>query len=301
MRSPPVVFQASGQSLNGTNATQTWYYVGYTDLPSVDARIRSFAVGEIGAFWQGLALSLPCQIRELGNGVWEVTATYSPLVGPESRIASDPDQEPAQDHGDETDTTTVVDGTISFANQSQTQKITQSLGTWQKKKNGGGVARDFKRAIGVNPTTGEVAGTDIQVSSPTFTLARKFPARLVTPKFVADLDNTVGKVNDAAWLGYKRGEVLLLGYEIAEADLSTQIRDTRFTFAVFRNKPSTTELAPGLTFDAEIYGTSYVWATYKTIVDGGRSVTVVDEIFEEQVYKFVDFNKLLLHLRKIQP
>jgi hypothetical protein len=300
MREEPIVFEASGQTLNGNSAVAKWYYVGFRDLPTVDGRIRSFPTGEIPRFWRRLALTLPCDINELGNGVWEVTATYSQVAGVEARTGSEVDQQSQPEHGDPTQSEP-IDPTISFSNKATTQHITQSRGTWQRVKNGGGVARDFKRAIGVNPTNGEVAGTDIPVSSPTFTIVRKIPVAMVTPVFLFNLDKTIGCVNAAKWLGYERGEVSFDSYELPAAEPGSLTRTGTFNFVVSRNQPASTEIAPGLTFNNPIDGHSHVWVTYKNVVENGRTVTTVDEAYEEQVQKYVDFNKINLHKREKLP
>jgi hypothetical protein len=116
--------------------------------------------------------------------------------------------------------------------------MTQSLATVNSYALPGEDPPDFKGAIGVNNDS--VEGTDITIPVYNFKETHYIPIALVTPAYKAALFYLTGKVNDAPFKGFARGEVLFLG--ASGSQQGTEDWEIAFKFAA---SPNATDLTVG--------------------------------------------------------
>lgn len=205
--------------------------------------------------------------------------TSSPLTtvnaaGESKKVSEKPNDEP---YGPEF-TIDTTGGTIH---------ITQSVYTRSSHKVGTPATPgpNLKRAIGLQPD-GSVKGCDIATGDVKWSVTVK--GLNVTNEYVSKLAELSGKINRFEWFGRQREELQFLGAQIRikAGDGATG------TFNFHEKKTQTNvELLPG-TIIPEIRGHDYVWCSYIRDTVGGRTVTVPEFVFVEQVIETKDFDWL---------
>jgi hypothetical protein len=312
---PTRVWELQGQSASGDSATRKYMFGGFASADLVLGHIQTnFAAtptpGSIATKipynWKSLTVQMPPEITELGGGWWEVTATYGPRRPDAVSFGEGVETETAPNHGD-SGTETPIGPEISWSVIANTVPITQSLKTRQKRVRGGlgqTDARDFKGAIGVDPTTGEIKGTEKYYAVAEESLSIEIAGAVVTPAWKRLIHELTGCVNSHKFFGYEPGEVLFLGVPNLSSQSVGSTWKGQFKFAIQYNVKSRT-LAE---FDDEkltvrdLHGWSHVWVTYepKTQTIGSQTlkVTVPLEAYEEQIYEYKDLRLIGLNKRR---
>jgi hypothetical protein len=173
----------------------------------------------------------------------------------------------------------------SFRIGGATATVFNSLETVDSKTPTGGDGPNFKGAI--NVTDEGVQGVEIFVPEYVESISRVFNAAAVNDAYRATLKNTVGKVNDAAFMGFAAGECLLTEVDGEQRnDLTWQIN---FRFGIRENQ--TNIVVGDITVPAK-KGWEYLWISYKEAIDAGRKVLVPQAAYVEKVYKTANFNSL---------
>lgn len=156
-------------------------------------------------------------------------------------------------------------------------------GSWSLLNSGAGTGPDQKGAIGV--TKDRIEGCDI--FAPAGRWSRSVPI-VMTPKFMRTIHDTTGKVNNATFYGFLRGELLYLGCSGKLKNGLGVIWDVTHSFAVSRNRA-------GIQVGGDIIvpkklGWEYLWVGYRPAVVGNNLLQVPDAAYVEQVYEFADFS-----------
>lgn len=244
---------------------------------------------------------------ELGNGVYEATATYRLLEGsplptlggaippgdpPPPGAPGAPPPPPAE--------AAALDETYSFQTSGGTQHITQSRRTVSKTRRGGGTAPDFKGAIGVNRD--RVDGCDIFVGKLEFQMVKEIPA--VSLSYVKVLRELTGSVNDREFYHFGEGECLFLGatgqtkgpegtggvggwvvtYAFAVSETETDVE-------IVPPDPEDPETDPGLVVP-EKRGWDYLWVYYEPAVSEDTLGRVPLAAYVEEVYPYKNHYRL---------
>lgn len=156
----------------------------------------------------------------------------------------------------------------------------------------GGVALDFDGAIGVD-SDGNVGGVDIVMPQPGFTETVNIKKKRFTPRYKRTLIEMTGTVNNAAFRGFKAGEVLFTG---ASAQRSNGMWRVTFRFSVSKNTDK--DFAVGDIVIGVKEGWDYLWFSYVDVEqkdDDGDVVAVVRRPVSahvERVYRRENFEKL---------
>lgn len=231
--------------------------------------------------------------KPAGGGVWFVDVDYAPLNAANgagaATGASDVTPPPEQDEN------APLGPGYSFDTTGQTVHITQSIKTRSRTKRGGGVARDFKGAIGV--TRDRVEGCD--VFAPKLEFSVTVQRREVTLAYVKSVYRATGKTNASPVFGLGTEEVLYLGgsgqFSGGQSDRWSLTH--KFAFAETQlNKPICYDDEGNVTLAIpEKRGWDYIWFTYDEAADpvNGRIVSLPEEAYVEQVYSTADLGTLL--------
>lgn len=162
--------------------------LGFYDYPDEDA-VRADAEANLPPVWYGLPLD-GYRINPTGRNNWEVTASYTIQ---------------AQDLNNPTDQMAA----FQFDTGGGTQRIRQSLKVMHAVTNNGKPAPDYGGLIGVNGD--RVEGVDVPLPQFRFSITGHLPQSMVTLSYVQTIHNLTGKVNNAPFKGFAKGEVLFLG------------------------------------------------------------------------------------------
>lgn len=174
----------------------------------------------------------------------------------------------------------------SFKIGGSQQKVFRGVATISRTAPAGGTARDFKGLI--NVTDDGVEGVEVFVPEYVEKVTRVFEASEVDNAYRGVLADTVGKVNNATFIGFAAGEALLLSVEGEQRqDLSWELS---FEFGISRNRTDI-DAGGGITVPAK-KGWEYLWVTTKEAVDAGRKVVIPEAAYVEQVYETADFAAL---------
>lgn len=228
-----------------------------------------------------------------GGGVWYAEVTYGRVdinsaVGttPTEPTAPAPTEPLMPSPGGAGGGGTPAQGfQISFDTSGQTRHLTQSVNTSHAVKRGGGVAPDFKRAIGVGKD-GVVNGVD--VFAPKLELSITVTRADVTMQYIDTLVGLTAKTNSFAWWGFAAGEALYLGATGQYAESGRWSVTHRV--AVEKNQVGVV-VCDGLTLPS-VGGWDYVWFTYSDEVNAGELVQAPSAGYVEQVYREADFAAL---------
>jgi hypothetical protein len=179
----------------------------------------------------------------------------------------------------------IRDSQYTFDTTGGTQHITQSRETLGKYAPAGKTAPDCKGAIGVTPDS--VDGVDIVVPTYSFSETHYLAEALVTPAYKAILFLLTGKVNNAPWLGFQRGEVLFLG--ASGSNRGDGFWEITFRFAA---SPNMQNLQVGGITIANKPGWAYVWFRYQDTADVNQLIKRPVAAYVERLYDEGDFTKI---------
>lgn len=227
--------------------------------------------------------------RHLGNGYWEVEASYVTAGGGE--------QPQSEANGGGGPPKIGVITHISFDTSGGMQHITSALSESRYGKFGEG-APDMKMAIGVNGDS--VEGTDIVV--PVFEWGEDYeiPGGRLTLDYVKTVADLTGKINNAAFRGFDVGEVLFLGCSgaqtynpNAESFAEASVAKLTFRFARKPNAPpASIEIGDIVPFGKG--GWDYMWIRYGDEVADGVGLKRPLNVYVNKVYESGDFDLLRL-------
>lgn len=252
---------ATGQ---GSGASLTWVVIGTYD----EVEVRSLIEAELPAYYR----HWPFQSYTLdykGGDVWHVESQYG--------------------HGQ------AGEQEITFNTTGGTQHVSQSLSTTAYQPPGGGAAPpSFKNAIGVNGES--VEGVDKTVPVFSFSVTAQVPyAALLGTALIGNLHDLTGAVNQAAFRGFERGEVLFLGAQCTFRTPLVPVSDPNLTVPVtyqFSSSKNQTGLTIGDIENVSKKGWEYLWIRYKDSTDANTLVKIPAFVYVEQVYRYGDFTKL---------
>ena len=228
-------------------------------------------------------------IRGLGNYWWEISAQYVNIS-----IDSDeeePDRDSQDDGGDG------VSGSISFDTTSGTGHITQA----NKKKIAGltgssgqdgyaagllATAPDTEGAIDIEGD--QVRGVDVTIPAFTFSETWTFPSESVVKKYLANVYSLTGKINNASWRMFEKGEVLFLGAR-GQVDRGASKCQITFSFSV---SPNQDDLEVGEIKNIKKGGWDYMTVTYETDRVDDSLIKRPKFVYVSSIYEGGDFTKL---------
>jgi hypothetical protein len=160
-------------------------------------------------------------------------------------------------------------------------------------------APSFNGAIGVDGE-GNVLGCDVVMPQPGFTETVKLSKNQFNTNYKKKLIYLTGKINDAAFRGFEKGEVLFAG---ASATRNGDDWVVTYRFSVSENKADYTiggdgsEDNPGIHI-VEKLGWDYIWFRYAETDAKDANGSVIGVVrtpvsaHVERVYEFADFNDL---------
>jgi hypothetical protein len=248
-------------------AEATWV-AAYTENEN---EVLAAAATEIPSVYVLDGASLPLQdlkAEHQGGGVWHVTATWGKRDVSERETGS---------------------SSYSFDTTGGTRKMTQSLETISRNSSLVGGPPDFEGAIGV--TADSVEGVDITVPQFSFTETHYVPAAIAsTATYQATLFLLTGRINNAPFKGFARGECLFLG--ASGSKRGTEDWEISFKFAAQPNEFNL-QYGDNVTV-AEKLGWHYIWVRYEDSDDANakRRIKVPTAAYVERVYNFGDFSLL---------
>jgi hypothetical protein len=220
-------------------------------------------------------------ITPLGNGYWDVKATYStPEIG-----------EP-EDGGDNSSGGSIANS-LSLDTTGGTEHITQAHYDGEADWGGetayarpGLVAPDFYGAI--NCTGDSVQGVDVTVPAFNFTEVWTWPAALLTTDYYRTLYNLSGTINDAAWRVFDRGEILFLGARF-DRNRGDELIPVTYQFSA---RPTRRGFKVGPITVAEKLGWQYLWIKYEDHAETEALVKRPKFAYVNDVYPEKSFSDL---------
>jgi len=273
------------------SASTLWYSFGSDD----EAEVLLAAQAEIPATYYNLVIK-NIAYENRGGGFWDIEAKYEVP----DYIESDGLGDPAEPHTPPTDLQAPIAADqhvgpeFSADTSGGTVHITQSRVTQLAKKAGGGVARDFKGAIGV--TKDGVEGCDIFAAKLDFSITLKAP--WITWGYIHTAYDLTGTVNDDQFLIFGERSILYLGlvpsYQSGEGWTLTH----KFSYSP---NETTIVISDTLTLEAADrndgalvakFGHEYLWVYYVESEDSGELVTRPHAAYIEEVYLSADLSAL---------
>lgn len=247
-----------------TKDFQTGRYVSYeTDYRVFDVDSEETAVAAVEALipllYKGMSLVSVSSSERTAETTWTIKANYEYKAG-----AADDEPE----------------STFSFDTSGGTKHITHSIRTVSKAS----VSPDYKQAINYNGET--VSGVDITMPVMNFSETHYFKPSRVNTAFKKKIAALTGKVNDAAFKGYEKGEVLFLGASGSRQGTgSDDLWEITYKFAVSPNQKT---LTVGTLTVSNKEGWHYAWARFANDIDANAENLVANPIglYVEQVYEY---------------
>jgi hypothetical protein len=219
--------------------------------------------------------------RHLGNGYWEVEATYVCAGGGE------------QDNQDPNNIGVAY--SLGFDSTGGTQRITQAIDERRFSAPGKPAAPDMKKAILVSGDS--VEGCDIVVPVFEWNEDIEIPGGNITAPYVREVAKMTGKVNDAPFRGFPKGDVLFLGvsgqnqFNPNQASSYTDAQVARISFR-FAYKPTQENFQFGTCTVTKKEGWEFIWATYEDANIQGVTLKQVAHVYVQRVYEYGDFSLL---------
>lgn len=174
--------------------------------------------------------------------------------------------------------------TLSFDTTGGTIHMKTSLETVDRYPD---TAADHKGAIN-RKGDGEVEGAEIVIPALRLTVNFRHPMGVITLPQIRRLARATACVNSDTFLGFKPGEVLLLGAKGSEgSDVETEVS---YDFACSENAAG---LSIGDITGIEKAGHDLVWVSFKPAVDGGKACTQPLAAYVERVYKRISMSQTL--------
>ena len=255
----PITIDETYRSREGSEgeqpAAELRYVIQGTDN---DTTVRALLEATSPATYLGLKRN-EVTFEPLGGDVWDCTARYSL-------------KEEAQ---------------FTFDTGGGTQHVTQSLGTVGRYAAPGEIAPNFFGAIGVNED--QVAGTDIAVPVYNFTETHYISNAIVTENYKLALFQLTGRVNDAEFKNFAKGELMFLGASGSRRGKN----DWEITFR-FAASPNVANLTLGEMTGIQKQGWHYLWVRFTDDEDINAHTLIKRPIsaYVEQVYQYGDFDLL---------
>ncbi len=149
------------------------------------------------------------------------------------------------------------------------------------------IAPNFHGAIGVNDD--QVAGTDITVPVYNFTETHFVDDFLVTSTYKSNLFLLTGRVNNAVFKDFAKGELLFLGASGSKRGKE----DWEITFR-FAASPNIQDLTLGTILGIAKEGWQYLWVRFSDDEDSTSHTLIKRPVaaYVEQVYPYGDFGLL---------
>lgn len=193
------------------------------------------------------------QTEPLGGGVWNATVRYAAKGNPSD---------------------------YEFDTSGGTQRIATSLATLQRVALPGYSAPDYQGAINVNDN--RVEGADVTVPIYTFSETRYYPNSLVTQAYKYTLFQLTGRVNDAPFKGFAKGEVLFLG-----ASGSKRGREKWALTFKFAASPNVVNqpIGPGALLVSK-EGWEFLWVRFEDQVNSNALIKIPVAYYVERVYPY---------------
>lgn len=220
----------------------------------------------------GEAVRQQIRLRQVSPGVWRGTVDYG--------MADEPDSRPAPETGD-------IE--VSFDSTGGSQHITTSLETVDTFTVAGFTAPDHSGAI--NVTTSGPEGTDIVAPALKLSVTGYLPAAIVDAAFWRNVKTLTGRMNDAPFFGFDRGEVQFLGMtgsKRGRGDWQVQAG-----FAIEENAANLL-IANGTITVTQKLGHDYLWVLFKQVEDVAAHALAMQPkaAYVERILKFGDFSTL---------
>lgn len=223
-----------------------------------DSAVRDLLRATAPRFYSGLRRS-DCAYEPLGGAVWDCVVNYAR------------DQEPQ----------------FTFDTGGGTQHVTQSLASVGRYAAPGWVAPNFQGAIGVND--GQVAGTDITIPVYNFSETHFADNDIVTQAYKIKLFTLTGRVNNASFKGFAKGELLFLG-----ASGSRRGREDWEISYRFAASPNAANLSLGAITGISKEGWHYLWVRFTDDEDPTSNTLIKRPVaaYVEQVYPYGNFSEI---------
>jgi len=228
--------------------------------------------------------------KYFGGPYWEVTVTYGttgkgggsePLDN--STFSGDPSPPAVSTPTAPTDSDPLTSG-YGFEIGGGSVHITQSLETISSTKRGGGVAPDFKQAIG--RTKSGITGCEI--FTPKMDWSRTVSRSIVDLPYLRTLNNCCGSTNNATFYGFAAGTLLYLGATLSYTQNSAWSVTHKFSYA--ENKINI-DICAGLTVPNK-GGWEFLWTSYADEIVGNEVAPLPDSAYVERVYGEANFEIL---------
>lgn len=223
-----------------------------------ESEVRSLAASTAPATYADLDL-VDIETDPQGGGVWYVAAKYE-LID----LASD----------------------YEFDTSGGAHRLATSLETLQRAALPGYAAPDYQGAINVSDD--RVEGVDITIPVFNFSETHYFSALTVNTAFKYNIFQMTGRVNDASFKGFSKGEVLFLG-----ASGSRRGRERwaiTYKFAASPNVIDEPIGSGGLTVTKE--GWQHLWVRFEDDIHSHRLIKVPIAYYVERVYYYGNFSLL---------
>jgi hypothetical protein len=177
-------------------------------------------------------------------------------------------------------------GDYEFDTSGGTQRLATSLATLQRVALPGYEAPNYLGAINVSED--RVEGVDITVPVFNFSETKYVKALDVTPAFKYNIFQLTGRVNNATFKGYAKGEVLFLG--ASGTKRGRERWAITYKFAASPNVVNEPLGSGGLTVTKE--GWEHLWVRFEDDVNSHRLVKIPVAYYVERVYPYGNLSGL---------
>jgi hypothetical protein len=223
-----------------------------------EAEVRGLVETSAPATYEDLDL-VSVSTEPQGGGLWYATARYALLDN---------------------------SGDYEFDTSGGTQRLATSLATLQRVALPGFEAPNYQGAINVNED--RVEGVDITVPVFNFSETKYIATANVTQAFKYNIFQLTGRVNNAAFKGFAKGEVLFLG-----ASGTRRGRERwalTYKFAASPNVVGQPLGSGGLTVSKE--GWEHLWVRFEENIHSNRLIKIPVAYYVERVYPYGNLSSL---------
>lgn len=271
-------------SLQGDSSiTYEWFALDSSKI-ATETQIIAAVMTQFTYRYNGFQRLIFKDIRAAAHGgpYWDGTVTYA--IPPATTV----DSKPGDNNPDDPD----LDNSYSWEIGGGTSHLTQSIATVSQAGVVGIVIPPTKQIIGIDKN--KITGVD--VVTPKFEITRNIAFTGLRRGYTRTLNRMVGTVNDRTYMGYEKGELLLLGvsgHQKADNAITQPLGTWQlaFKFGVqFNQKAITVGAIPA--FNKR--GWEYVWFGYQEQFDAASGLTIPVPVYAsvEQVYRYTDFRQL---------
>jgi len=255
----------AGQESSGPGSRQVLAYIAFGT--SDDKAIKTAIQNHAPPTYDGL-IAESYTIDPIGPDLWDVAVSY---VDP-SRKQEAPITAGSYRH--------------EFSTSGGNVHLTHGLAVRSYAPTGK-TAPNYTGAINVRNNI--VEGCDIISPMMRHTIRKRISRAVITESYINNLAYLTGKVNNAVFRGYAKGEVLFMG---ADGQQGTEIDpEVSFDFMISRNLSG---LSYGAISNVIKYGHEFLWVDYEAQDDATASALIQKPraVYCHQVYEFGDFNTL---------